>query len=326
MSREKYIQWILLESEGLLTKEQQDELNQWIKLSTENQAFTEKVRQGIYHSSKYKKDLDLDLTDIYTDFQNKSNIHSDPPSRVRKMVSPKYWGWAAGFLLLVFSIFLINELIKTPGKVLLTGPVYDHSLPDGSIIWLENDEYFSYLFEDNIRWSSLEGTAFFEVKSDPLRPFVTEIHQGKIKVLGTTYEILSQELSSLTIKVKSGQVQFEDIVLKDSVVISTGQAGIKVDTAGIRILPLDPGTPIASWRQPSFSFDSSPMDSVLTALKSYYPVTFLTPDPDFLNCRITFHIDLMPMDSILLSLETLLSLQFTQQSPGQYLVTGKGCN
>ena len=86
-------------------------------------------------------------------------------------------------------------------------------LPDGSTVLLREGSWLdiSDSFEERIREVHLEGEAYFDIASNPNKPFV--IHTGKIKttVLGTSFSIkaLANE-PVVTVTVVTGKVKVED--------------------------------------------------------------------------------------------------------------------
>lgn len=64
-------------------------------------------------------------------------------------------------------------------------------LPDGTTVWLNADTKIKYdeKFLDDFREVELEGEAFFDVVTDPERPFIIHTKAIDIKVLGTAFNV-----------------------------------------------------------------------------------------------------------------------------------------
>lgn len=64
-------------------------------------------------------------------------------------------------------------------------------LPDGTTVWLNADTKIRYdeKFLDEFREVELEGEAFFDVATDPDRPFIIHTKAIDIKVLGTAFNV-----------------------------------------------------------------------------------------------------------------------------------------
>ncbi|MEX2232087.1 MAG: FecR family protein [Cyclobacteriaceae bacterium] len=98
--------------------------------------------------------------------------------------------------------YMIERVNKSSEPLLI-------SLPDNSSILLSQNSVLRYpsLFKGDSRNIFLEGTAFFEVTRDPDKPFY--VNAGKIiaKVLGTSFEISTdQSGKQISVIVKSGTV------------------------------------------------------------------------------------------------------------------------
>jgi ferric-dicitrate binding protein FerR (iron transport regulator) len=85
------------------------------------------------------------------------------------------------------------------------------TLPDGSHAWLTNGSKLIYPdFKEGIRRVSLEGEAFFTVKSDEKRPFFVDLGKDRIKVTGTEFSVVSYpDDHFIQIDLISGKVHME---------------------------------------------------------------------------------------------------------------------
>ncbi|MBN2519525.1 MAG: DUF4974 domain-containing protein [Bacteroidales bacterium] len=68
-------------------------------------------------------------------------------------------------------------------------------LPDSTKIWLNSGSTLKYpnRFNETSREVFLEGEAFFDVRPDPLKPFIIKTSGPTIKVLGTKFNVSSYE-------------------------------------------------------------------------------------------------------------------------------------
>jgi ferric-dicitrate binding protein FerR (iron transport regulator) len=122
-----------------------------------------------------------------------------------RILSVKWWTAAAAVLgILAFSFWKISM----PGQVspkqesLISATVKNQvatrpgnrtqiELLDGTKVWLNADSKLTYKdFEkDGTREVYLEGEAFFDVESDPSRPFIIHTEKTRVKVTGTTLNV-----------------------------------------------------------------------------------------------------------------------------------------
>ena len=71
------------------------------------------------------------------------------------------------------------------------GGEYSLELPDGTVVWVNSESAlrFPEKFTSNRREVFLEGEAYFEVKKDANRPFYVHTEAGKVRVLGTAFNV-----------------------------------------------------------------------------------------------------------------------------------------
>ena len=146
------------------------------------------------------------------------------PKTERNKLSQRWYYRAAATILLLlgFGIFVWNQHRETVSEAALAYetehtqvevPVSHVRLPDGSTVALRGNSRLDMHsnFDGNTREIMLEGEAFFDITSDPNRPFI--IHTGRIRttVLGTAFAIKAMPGESLiTITVAEGKVMVED--------------------------------------------------------------------------------------------------------------------
>ncbi len=85
-------------------------------------------------------------------------------------------------------------------------------LPDSTHIFLNKNSSMTYPenFTEAIRSVSLSGEAFFEVVSNPSKPFVIEAGDTETKVVGTSFNIREDKSSKkVEVTVLTGQVKFK---------------------------------------------------------------------------------------------------------------------
>lgn len=150
------------------------------------------------------------------------------------------------------------------------------SLPDGSTGWLNSGSVIRYpaQFRDkrNIR---LDGEAYFDIVKKPDSPFTILTHSMDVKVLGTSFNIVSYDVDSLSeVVVTSGKVQ---------VVFENGKSGWnlspnerlvynrKSDSATKSLVDVEAFT---SWKTGKLVFLNDNLDEVIRKLSRFYNVEF----------------------------------------------------
>lgn len=100
------------------------------------------------------------------------------------------------------------------------------NLPDGTKVWLNAESSLSYpeYFSGSLRKVKLSGEAYFEVVRNSNVPFEVETMDGRLRVLGTSFNVKSYPDDSRHITTLiTGKVQEEYFGLSDVVTLSPSQ-------------------------------------------------------------------------------------------------------
>ncbi|SEI54122.1 FecR family protein [Dyadobacter sp. SG02] len=171
-------------------------------------------------------------------------------------------------------------------------------LSDGTLVRLKPGSRLRYekSFNGQRREVFLQGEAFFQVKRNPLKPFV--VHAGELvtEVLGTSFLIRQRPGSNTTeVAVASGKVsvytqntggdrQRNGVILTPNQQVSYDAATRNIIT-GIVPQPV----PIASAKAApvSLNFQVASLQTVLDALTQVYGIEFVVANPKLKDCSIT---------------------------------------
>jgi len=174
------------------------------------------------------------------------------------------------------------------------------SLPDNSSVMLAKNSLLRYPreFNGDTRDIILEGTAFFEVTKDPKKPFYVNAGKVTAKVLGTSFEISTDELrAQISVVVKSGTVSIyshndQDTRVdnnKPNVILTEHEQFILQDKAGqIQHTRLD-SVSIKALKVPDtyLTFSSTPALEALTKLARVYDVQIDFTNAEIGGCSVT---------------------------------------
>jgi len=148
------------------------------------------------------------------------------------------------------------------------------TLSDGTKIWLNSGSQLSYpvSFKGSSREVYLSGEAFFEVKSDPAKPFHVITGDMKIKVTGTRFNVTSyaNDKTTQTVlvsgKVSAGKNQrfsrYIDIEPGERIIYNKSEDKIEKDKVDVELY--------SSWVSGYLRFDNEPIDNIFKKLERYY--------------------------------------------------------
>lgn len=152
-----------------------------------------------------------------------AKIHqSEVPVKRTRISAIWKWTSVAAAVLLMAGVGLTLRFRATPQQMAVTDTsLLMHrqngkatkaiiELADGSKIWLNADSKLTYpeVFSNKTREVYLEGEAFFDVASNPDRPFIIHLNKGSVRVLGTSFNIRAYKNEPIQTSVKTGKVAF----------------------------------------------------------------------------------------------------------------------
>lgn len=158
-------------------------------------------------------------------------------------------------------------------------------LPDGSQGWLNGGSSlrFPVSFSGKYREVQLEGEAYFNVVSNPKKPFVVSTDEIKVVALGTSFNVNAyQEDGTSEVLLESGLValyEAEDQQLKDTLrQLNPGfQFTYFKDLDSYRVETADIGK-VISWTEGKIIFREDSMKEVVARLNRWYNVDIRIED------------------------------------------------
>lgn len=166
------------------------------------------------------------------------------------------------------------------------------TLPDGSVVWLNSDSKITYpdIFANDKREVHLSGEAFFEVKSDSLKPMhITTAKNFTIEVLGTSFSIKSYDNDSesrATLYTGSIKLITNKGSKKESTVMMVpNESAIITKERTAKLSKIDTHTNVA-WMKGELVFEDTPMAEVLKVLERWYGKQFEVKGNDFYNYKL----------------------------------------
>ena len=166
---------------------------------------------------------------------------------------------------------------QTPAMTQVIMPYGKHSeitLVDGTKIWLNAGSQLSYpvSFSSHSREVYLSGEAFFDVKSDPSKPFHVVTNDIRIKVTGTRFNITSYVSDQTTQAVLiSGKINAKrnkrfarpvELLPGDRLVFNKEKEAMEKDQVDVELY--------SSWIDGYLIFDNTPVNEVFKKLERYY--------------------------------------------------------
>ncbi|SFC03350.1 FecR protein [Parapedobacter composti] len=153
------------------------------------------------------------------------------------------------------------------------GQTFRIALSDGTTVWLNAASTLQYpsTFGRQQRIVHVTGEAYFEVASDPERPFIVKSAAQRAQVLGTSFNIAAypdehETRTTLT----EGALQ---IVNLQSNSVNTLSPGEQSTVAGATTTVAKAAVAAAtSWKAGDFVFENEPLETIMKKLERWYDV------------------------------------------------------
>lgn len=196
-------------------------------------------------------------------------------------------------------LYIINREDVTKsgnGLITYTNETTDHSvkmihLSDGTVVWLGSRTVLTApsIFTGEKRLVYLNGEAFFDVKKDPAHPFVIQTNLHKVQVLGTSFEINTDEETGICKTIlMTGSVQIQDKSGNKLAVLTPGQQALYSEkTRNIEIEEVDVNA-LTSWRFGLISLSNVTITEILKCLEETYQINIQMNTSSLENRRYNF--------------------------------------
>ena len=185
-------------------------------------------------------------------------------------------------------------------------------LPDSSIVWLNHSSSLRYPAEFNRKDRNVElkGEGYFEVASDPGKPFVVSVENINVVAVGTTFNIMAYPKDNMIetsliegrvkFRVNSGGKSSSELEMKPEDMIVYAR-----DNGELTRLTINDDR-YFSWKDGKLVFTAEPMSEVVKKLNRWFNADIEIADPrvggltltaTFVNESLTQVLDLISMVS-----------------------------
>ncbi|MES2374071.1 MAG: FecR domain-containing protein [Bacteroidota bacterium] len=193
------------------------EVEAWINATAENKKYFEDL-SWVWQQAALPAGVPSNKAEVWQQVRSKI-MQSHKTVRMRF-----FWSAAA----VIFTVVCVTGIIMKLSRHQQRAEMVEADLPgtsflpDGSVVTLNNNSTIFYpaVFRENERKVRLRGEGFFNIKHIKGRPFVIEVGDVQVKVLGTSFFIRSAARQT-DITVKTGQVLV--FHKRDSVLLDEGE-------------------------------------------------------------------------------------------------------
>lgn len=246
-------------------------------------------------------------------------------ARPRSAPRARTWlmAWAASLaMLLVGGAATVALLVwEPPGQY--TTAVGSHRtvvLADGSRIELNTDTRIRASFQDDTRRVDLiRGEAYFDVRPDAARPFIVQVDDQRVVVLGTRFAV-RRDAQRMRVVVTHGKVRVDPAIKRADAkpappVIAVRGDTVNVDQRSALRVKL-PDTKLDSelaWRTGFLMFDDVPLSKVAAEFNRYNRRKLMVTDGATADIRISGSFESSNLDAFIRLLQQVHELRVDVQ-------------
>jgi transmembrane sensor len=162
-------------------------------------------------------------------------------------------------------------------------------LSDSTQVYMNSGSSIKYDANYNIhdRKVKLTGEAFFDVRTNPEKPFVVQLGKMTVSATGTRFNVLSYDNENrIETTLEEGKIQIA-IKGQDIINMKSGQQVVyftNTNKAVVRDVPTETYT---SWKENKLRFNDTPLEETLRKIGRKYNVTFQILNRDILDLKYT---------------------------------------
>ncbi|RHR80815.1 FecR family protein [Odoribacter sp. AF15-53] len=152
------------------------------------------------------------------------------------------------------------------------GGEYSVVLGDGTLVCLNSESELRYpvRFDSEERKVFLRGEGFFEVTEDPEHPFVVEVENARIEVLGTTFNVCGYAAEERVVTtLVEGMVRLSSE--SQSVILVPNEQGVLDKDGHLTKVEVDV-FPHVAWQKGQLVFRQQPLERVMQVVSRWYDV------------------------------------------------------
>lgn len=227
----------------------------------------------------------------------------EPSRRPARAARPLRMVAAAACAVMVVTIGYV--LLQRDAGTLITtahGEQRQLALEDGSVVYLNTDSALRVAFTARTRRVDIErGQAYFEVASNPARPFIVHAGTGEMRVVGTKFDVRRSE-GQLAVIVSEGRVRvlprLPDHTATEDLMLVPGDA-VRIDyrSQRLELASIDPERAIA-WRKGIIEFDAATLAEVISEVNRYTAKRLVIADEPLRRIRISGRFNVGDIDSV----------------------------
>ncbi len=221
-----------------------------------------------------------------------------------------------GLIISSVYVFQLNQFSFKPVEQHVStspGSITNFQLPDGTKVWLNSGSEITYAgnFEKN-RELKLKGEAFFDVVKSK-NPFRITTPFGKIKVLGTAFDVKAYVDDKFTTTLERGSLEVCSLSGKEKEVLKPGDQACLSDNEKLIVKEVNINE-FTSWKDGKLMFVRKSLPEVVKMLERWYNVEIQLEAGENKELWFTGTIEKETISEILEIIKTTIPIEYSFDS------------
>ena len=308
---------------GECTPGEQEEVARWLAESPVHQKYLDELKWLWEHASGGRTAPPREVDTEKALQQVKNRLRTPGASPVLRIQKGFWLRAAAVFVLAAAAVYWWTQWdAPAPVRIAATGAALTDTLSDGTVLQLAQQSGITLArgFNGRERRLRLQGEAFFQVAHDTTRPFIVEVQDMEVQVVGTAFSVdEAAEPGKVTVTVTEGKVRVSH--KGQALLLGPGEQAAYDRAAGS--LTRGTAAPEQSGSR-LFRFDATPLETVVSQVNRAYGANIILKNKNLEQCRLTATYNNLSFDRVLELIADSFSLKIVKTKEG-YVLEGDGC-
>jgi ferric-dicitrate binding protein FerR (iron transport regulator) len=326
--------------EGIASPGEKEQVDKWINESAGNKAEFQRIEKiwNLAESGGSGRDVSVNTENAWKKLQGRI-LDEDVRQRILSGQMRKdgrtsriiyYLSGIAAVIVIALGFYaLYNTLIKKPEliDVVAENEIMETVLPDKSSVTLNENTTITYpeSFVKDKRVVELKGEAFFDVKRNPDRPFIIQVPEAIIEVLGTSFNVRALEQEpEVSVTVRDGKVMLSDADNIAYVVLEKHEKGILNKETGHIEKYVSTDESEMFWKTRTLIFRETPLSKVFEVLEKVYTIKITIQNDNIEKCLLSAKFQEQEIEEILANIALSFDLEI-QKKDSTFEISGDGC-
>jgi transmembrane sensor len=321
------IDWTIIASylSGNATEVEKSEVQAWLEKSDENKGIL-RGAEKLWKMTESAAFTNINVDTAWENVNSKSHIISESRTRYLFSKTYKYALRVAAVLIIGILTWYMISNVNYDKTAKSGSAITELALNDGSQVTMNKDSKLKFpkVFKGETREVYLEGEAFFSIVKNLHKPFIIKTAYTQIEVLGTSFNVSTNQNGDVEVTVNSGIVSFESKKNNQHVILKKDDKGTFLKSSGVIEKNINNNPNYISWKTRKFIFHETRLKDIFSEVERVYSVNIVVKDSAIYNCRMTATFDKLPIDEIINSIDLAFKYK-SSKIDNIYTIEGNDC-